>query len=62
MQQQTAQIFTIEPQDVERHEVRPFTTKHQVVEMAATVRLETHNLAVKDGLVAANGVRDLPIA
>lgn len=56
---QAPQVFAIQPEQIERHEVRPLATKHQVVEVAATIRLETNDLAIEDGRITSNGVREL---
>ena len=58
MQRQASQILNIEPEQIEHHEARPLTTKHQVVEVAATVRLETDDLTIENGLIASNRVRE----
>jgi hypothetical protein len=59
MERQASHIFAIQPEQIERHEVRPLATEHQVVEVTPAVRLKTNDLAVEDRLVAANSVREL---
>jgi len=53
------QILTVHRQQIEREEVRPVAPEQQVVEVAATVRVEADDLAVEHGIGRADGVRDL---
>ena len=59
MQRPIAQVPAIQRQQIERHEVRPLAPEHQVVEVAAAVRLQADDLTVQDGIATPNRTREL---
>jgi len=54
-----AEVAPVKTEHIERHEVRPFATEQQVIEMAAAVRLQADDLAVWSSLAALGRVRQL---
>jgi hypothetical protein len=57
-ERQTAHVLTVHGQQIERVEVRPVSTKQQLVEIAATVRIETADFTIENGIMRPDGVRD----
>ena len=50
-QRERSNVATVDAQQIERVEVRPLSAEQQIIEIAAAVRAETADLAVKDRVV-----------
>jgi hypothetical protein len=54
-------VLTVQPQHVERHEMRPLATKQQRPEFRTTLGVQADHFAIENRLVAAHRVRELRV-
>src|SRR5262245_40090807 len=53
-----AKVFTVQPQNVERVEIRFGAAKQQVIKLRTTAVVETNNLAIHDGAFTVESLGD----
>lgn len=53
-----AQVFAVDPEQIERIEERGGSTEQQFVELAMAVAIQTDYLTIQDGVIRSQLIRD----